>query len=155
MSGCFDRAQCPNIECPDLSERRNQVASVISGGLFWIGWWILIDTAATSPLKSKNYHLFGVGSTIAFFMVNAVSNAQVRGETFEAGCMGQTGARLWILVGFLLGFGGLIGGCYVLFGGYVVPNEPDAWPGVAVFLQNSLIFFSALVFKFGRREEDF
>ena len=32
------------------------------------------------------------------------------------------GARVWLLVGFLNGFGGLIGACWVLFGAYVVPG---------------------------------
>lgn len=154
MSGCLDRVQCP--ELPDLSERRNQIASILSGTLFFIGWWIIIDAAANNPLGSDSYHACGVVSTIAFFMINAVSNAAVRGETFEEGCLGQTAARLWILFAFLLGFGGLIGACWILFGKYVVIQEDiDVWPGVAVFLQNSFIFFSAIIFKFGRREEEY
>ena len=32
------------------------------------------------------------------------------------------GARIWLLIGFLFGFGGLIGACWVLFGAYVVPG---------------------------------
>ena len=114
----------------------------------------MIDAAATDPLRSNNYHLCGVFSTVAFFMINAVSNAQVRGEAYEPGCLGQTGARFWILLGFLMGFGGLIGGCYVLFGEYVARDVDDSWPGVAVFLQNAFIFFSALIFKFGRSEDN-
>jgi len=33
MSGCLDNAHCPQIECPDLSEKRNQIASIVAGGL--------------------------------------------------------------------------------------------------------------------------
>ena len=58
------------------------------------------------------------------------------------------------MLSFLLAFGGLIGACYVLFGEYVAKGEESAYPGVAGFLQNSFIFFSALVFKFGRAEDD-
>ncbi|XP_066922487.1 transmembrane protein 50A-like [Clytia hemisphaerica] len=155
MSGCLDNANCPEINCPDLSEKRNQLASIAAGALFFIGWWFIIDAAANTPLDKNAYHTCGVVSTIALFMINAVSNAQVRGDTFEGGCLGQTGARIWLLLGFLLGFGGLIGACWVLFGDYVTKDVPSTWPGVAVFLQNSFIFFSALVFKFGRTEDDF
>ncbi|XP_057303653.1 transmembrane protein 50B-like isoform X2 [Hydractinia symbiolongicarpus] len=155
MSGCLDQAHCPEINCPDLSERRNQIASVLAGSLFFTGWWIIIDVAANDPLKNNVFHICGVASTVAVFMINAISNAQVRGETFDGGCIGQTGARIWLLIGFLFAFGGLIGACWVLFGSYVATDDPNTWPGVAVFLQNSLIFFSALVFKFGRTEEDF
>ncbi|XP_065655667.1 transmembrane protein 50A isoform X2 [Hydra vulgaris] len=155
MSGCLDNAHCPSFTCPDFSERKNQIASVASGTLFFVGWWILIDAAANDPLKKDVYHICGVVSTVAFFMINAVSNAQIRGETFDSGCLGQTGARVWALIGFMLGFGGLIAACWILFGAYVASDDPNTWPGVAVFLQNAFIFFSALIFKFGRSEEDF
>lgn len=142
------------MQCPDLSEYRNQIASLLAGSLFFIGWWFIIDAISNDTLKSDSYHISGVISTIALIMVNAVSNAQVRGESYDSGCLGQTGARLWMLVGFLLLFGGLIGACWVLFGKYVVSDETNVWPGVAIFLQNAFIFFSAIVFKFGRVEED-
>eukprot|EP00795_Rhopilema_esculentum_P013406 gene13406-4271_t len=158
MSGCLDGIHCPHIEI-DCGEKRNQIASVVAGGEFQMlaalvinenqnvsvwqyGWWFAIDTAANDPLTNKTFHLCGVASTIALFMVNAVSNAQVRGDSYEAGCLGQTGARIWLLIGFIMGFGGLIGACWVLFGAYVVTGVPDPWPGVAIFLQNSFIFFS-------------
>ena len=33
MSGCLDNAHCPQLEFPNLSEKRNQIASIVSGGL--------------------------------------------------------------------------------------------------------------------------
>lgn len=30
---------------------------------------------------------------------------------------------------------------------------PHQWPGVALFLQNALIFLGSLIFKFGRSED--
>ena len=33
MSGCLDRAQCPNVECPNLADKRNQIASIAAGAL--------------------------------------------------------------------------------------------------------------------------
>lgn len=56
---------------------------------------------------------------------------------------------------FLLLFGGLIAATWILFGAYVAPADPKPWPGVAIFLQNAFIFFSAIVFKFGRSEENY
>ncbi|KAL9957672.1 hypothetical protein ACROYT_G034596 [Oculina patagonica] len=150
MSGCLDHMHCPDFET--IAERRNLISSVAGGALFFIGWWILIDAAATTTFEPA-YHTCGVIASVAVFMVNAVSNAQVRGETYSTGCIGQTGARVWLLMGFLLLFGALIAASWILFGAYVVPADPEPWPGVAIFLQNALIFFSAIVFKFGRSEE--
>lgn len=150
MSGCLDQMYCPDFEV--ISERRNLISSVSAGVLFFIGWWIMIDAAATQEFKHA-FHTPGVISSLAVFMVNAVSNAQVRGETYNTGCIGQTGARVWLIMGFLLLFGSLIAASWILFGFYVVKSDAHPWPGVAVFLQNALIFFSAIVFKFGRTEE--
>lgn len=75
-------------------------------------------------------------------------------------------ARIWMFVSFLLAFAGLLGSGWIMVARYVVPvrssdpNDPpeglpaDTWPGVAVFLQNVIIFLSALLFRFGRAAGD-
>ncbi|GAB6024248.1 Transmembrane protein 50A [Chamberlinius hualienensis] len=156
MAGCLDNVQFSRCDCIDFSEKRNTIASIVAGSLFGIGWWIIIDVAAVYPSEEEfnhAYHVCGVIGTLALFMINAVSNGQIRGEAYTTGCLGQRGARIWLFIGFLLGFGALITSCWILFGGYVIPARAPQWPGVAVFLQNAFIFFSALVFKFGRVEE--
>ncbi|XP_033623879.1 transmembrane protein 50B isoform X3 [Fukomys damarensis] len=124
MAGFLDNFRWPECECIDWSERRNAVASVVAGILFFTGWWIMIDAAVVYPKPEQLNHTFhtcGVFSTLAFFMINAVSNAQVRGDSYESGCLGRT--------------------------------DTDVYPGLAVFFQNALIFFSTLIYKFGRTEE--
>jgi len=227
MSGCLDSVQMPNVE---VGEKRNKYASILSGILFFSGWWFAIDAAAVHPEKTELKDVFqicGVFGTISFFMVNAISNGQLRGESYTEGCLGVRSARVWFFFGFLLGFGSLIGASWILFGEYVtndcysmdtqfsgesltkngtihVPqacqglcqekaecefftwsetncelwktqtthsakdgyisgpkNCPDnrtfvptiTYPGVAIFLQNFLIFVASLVYKFGRSEE--
>lgn len=146
----------PDLEWLNLSEKRNAIASVVAGGLFFAGWWFVIDAAAgytSNDEFPKACHVCGVVGTIALLMINMVSNGQIRGDSYSDGCLGQTGARIWLFIGFLLSFGSLIASAWILFGIYVVPQKNPFWPGVAVFLQNTLIFFGALVFKFGRSEE--
>ncbi|XP_041857194.1 transmembrane protein 50B [Melanotaenia boesemani] len=155
MAGFLDNFRWPECECIDWGERRNAVASVVAGVLFFTGWWIMIDAAVTYPSQEQMNHAFhtcGVFSTIAFFMINAVSNGQVRGDTYGEGCLGRTGARLWLFIGFMMMFGSLIASIWILFGGYVVPKKEVA-PGLAVFFQNAFIFFSTLIYKFGRTED--
>eukprot|EP00064_Thunnus_orientalis_P023095 superscaffoldBa00008407_g23323 len=103
----------------------------------------MIDAAVTYPSQEQLNHAFhtcGVFSTIAFFLINAVSNGQVRGDMYGEGCLGRTGARLWLFLGFMMMFGSLIASIWILFGGYVVPKKEVA-PGLAVFFQNAFIFF--------------
>ncbi|KAK3585596.1 hypothetical protein CHS0354_036782 [Potamilus streckersoni] len=156
MSGFLDNCQWPRCECIELGERRNFVASIVAGVLFFTGWWIVIDAAASFPDQKDFHHAChtcGVIGTVAFFLINSVSNGQIRGDSYNTGCLGQTAARVWLFIGFLLGFGALIAASWILFGLYVVPGAEHEWPGIAVFLQNALIFFSTIIFKFGRTED--
>ncbi|XP_059177009.1 transmembrane protein 50B-like [Physella acuta] len=154
MSGFLDNCHWPRCECIELGERRNLVVSIISGIMFFSGWWFFIDAAVPTENKFNFAYLTpGIILTLAFFMINSVSNGQIRGESYTTGCLGQTGARVWLFIGFLLAFGALIAASWILFGFYVVGNVKPDWPGIAVFLQNALIFFSAFVFKFGRTED--
>merc|ERR1711874_436967 len=133
MAGCLDTVKMPNIEWLEttLRDRRNLVASISSGVLFFFGWWL----------------------------VNAVSNGQLTGEAYTTGCLGANGVRIWFFFGFLLGFGSLIGASWILFGEYVTETEgktfnpKSTYPGVAIFLQNACIFFASLIYKFGRSED--
>jgi len=158
MAGCLENVECGCLG--DGSTRRNLIASIAAGTIFSIGWWIVIDAAAMYPgMKEFNhaYHTCGVIATIALFMINSVSNEVVRGDGYTEGACGSHGARVWLFVGFLLSFGSLIASAWVLFGPYVADNTTDPRlpiaPGVSVFLQNLFIFFSAMIFKFGRVEE--
>ncbi|KAB5582104.1 hypothetical protein PHYPO_G00183340 [Pangasianodon hypophthalmus] len=157
MSGFLDGIRCGDCECNiDWAEKRNTIASIAAGVLFFTGWWIIIDAAIMYPKEEDfhhAYHTCGVIATIAFLMINAVSNGQVRGDSYSEGCMGQTGARVWLFIGFMLAFGSLIASMWILFGGFVVPAKAAVYPGIAVFFQNAFIFFGGLVFKFGRTED--
>uniref|UniRef100_A0A8C2WN94 Transmembrane protein 50A n=1 Tax=Cyclopterus lumpus TaxID=8103 RepID=A0A8C2WN94_CYCLU len=140
MSGFLDGIRCGDCECNvDWGERRNTIASVAAGVLFFTGWWIIIDAAVKYPDEGQfhhAYHTCGVIATVAFLMINAVSNGQVRGDSYSEGCIGQTGARVWLFIGFMLAFGSLIASMWILFGGFVVPQKPVVYPGIAVFFQN-------------------
>ncbi|XP_065786155.1 transmembrane protein 50A [Muntiacus reevesi] len=154
MSGFLEGLRCS--ECVDWGEKRNTIASIAAGVLFFTGWWIIIDAAVIYPRMDEfnhSYHACGVIATIAFLMINAVSNGQVRGDSYSEGCLGQTGARIWLFIGFMLAFGSLIASMWILFGGYVAKEKAVVYPGIAVFFQNAFIFFGGLVFKFGRTED--
>ncbi|XP_036814672.1 transmembrane protein 50B isoform X2 [Oncorhynchus mykiss] len=93
MAGFLDNFRMPECECIDWGERRNTLASIVAGVLFFTGWWIMIDAAVSYTTQEMNpaFHTCGVFATVAFFMINAVSNGQVRGDTYGEGCFGRTG----------------------------------------------------------------
>ncbi|PIO76806.1 ABC transporter, ATP-binding protein [Teladorsagia circumcincta] len=154
MSGCLDQISCNcNI---DLDGKRNAIASVTAATLFSVAWWLMIDTSAVYGKADWNnvYYIITVGSTVAMFMVNAVSNSQVRGESLHEGLLGTKGSRLWLMAAFVLSFASLVAATWVLFSDYVLlTGDHPVWPGVALFLTNFIIFASSCVYKFGRTEE--
>ncbi|POI27565.1 hypothetical protein CIB84_008685 [Bambusicola thoracicus] len=69
MSGFLESLRCS--ECVDWGEKRNTIASVAAGVLFFTGWWIIIDAAVKYPTMedfNHSYHACGVIATIAFLM---------------------------------------------------------------------------------------
>lgn len=138
----------------EVGEKRNVLASICAGTLFFVGWWFIIDANAKYPDEmSKAYHVCGVFGTISLFMINSVSNAQIRGESFDGGYFGARGARSWLFVGFVIGFAAVIAACWILFADFVAADAQHHWPGVGLFLQNVFIFLGSLTYKFGRTDE--
>ncbi|KAI1303146.1 Transmembrane protein 50A [Halotydeus destructor] len=156
MAGCLDNFEIRRPEWLDFGEKRNAVASIISGSLFFTGWWIIVDVAAHYPendVFNHAYHVCGVFGTVSLFMINAVSNGQVRGESYTNGFLGQRGARIWLFVGFVLGFASMIASVWILFGDFIIQGKALLYPGLALFFQNLCIFMGSLLFKFGRTED--
>ncbi|XP_059479939.1 transmembrane protein 50A isoform X2 [Neocloeon triangulifer] len=156
MSGCFENINFPACEWFEGGDRKNAFASIASGILFFTGWWIIIDIAAAYPdsnVFNHAYHTCGVVGTISLFMINVVSNAQVRGDAYTNGCMGPRGARVWLFIGFVLGFVSVFAACWILFADFIPDDKKSTYPGVGLFLQNIFIFIASLLFKFGRSED--
>ncbi|XP_047986711.1 transmembrane protein 50A-like [Leguminivora glycinivorella] len=152
---CFENVTMPNFVWFEGGVRRNIFASMAAGFLFFTGWWFIIDSASKYPneLPSAAYAC-GVTATLSLIMVNSVSNAQVRGETYTGGCMGPRGAKLWLFIGFVVGFASLIAASLTLLAKYVKTDvTKHTWVGVSLLLQNAFIFAGSLALKFGRAED--
>ncbi|XP_014255772.1 transmembrane protein 50A [Cimex lectularius] len=135
-------------------DKRNALASFVSGTLFFTGWWLIIDANVThSDVFHGAYHICGVAGTISLFMINVVSNSQTQNELYSGGCMGPRGARLWLFIGFVCGFAAVIASCWIFFSDFAGHVTNPKWIGVALLLQNVFILVGSLIFKFGRVED--
>ncbi|XP_054262215.1 transmembrane protein 50A [Macrosteles quadrilineatus] len=135
-------------------DKRNALSSMLAGFLFFSGWWFMIDANAKYPSSIDGlYHVWGIVGTISLFMINMVSNAQVRGDAYSGGCVGPRGARVWLFIGFVLGFVPIIAACWILMKDFVSSSGKPFWAGSGLFLQNVFIFGGSLVYKFGRTED--
>ncbi|CAK9832382.1 Transmembrane protein 50A [Anthophora retusa] len=154
MTSIWESLQSSTCAWLELGEKRNVLVSMLAGTLFFVGWWFIIDAHAKYPVEMSNaFHVCGVFGTLSLFMVNSVTNAQIRDDTYNGGYLGAGGARSWLFIGFVMGFAAVIAACWILFADFVAAGAQHYWPGVALFLQNIFIFLGSLTYKFGRSEE--
>ncbi|VDM17166.1 unnamed protein product [Hydatigera taeniaeformis] len=133
---------------------RNTIVAVLSGIVFSSGWWIIIDAAACYGPESLPHptHAIGAIATIGFILLNIMPQHTVRILTSD---IEDPKACALLFVSVLINFTTLIAAAWVMFASYVTGNIKPVWPGVALFLQNFLIFISAFLFRFGRYHESF
>lgn len=140
-------------ESLDITEKRNVFASILAGILFFSGWWIIIDVAARYPAEDFHgaFYLLGISGTVSFIIVNSISNSQLREDGYDT--VNPRAAKGCLLLGFIFGFTALLGSVWILIGEYGSGKYKNPYPGVALLIQNLLIFFGSLTFKFGRIDE--
>ncbi|XP_012264310.1 transmembrane protein 50A [Athalia rosae] len=154
MASCLENIQVSSCIWFGAGEKRNGLVSMLAGTLFFMGWWFIIDATAKYPDSVQNaYHVCGVFGTVSLLMVNTVTNAQIRGDAYDGGCLGARGARMWLFFGFVMGFSAVIAACWILFSDFITNGALHYWPGVGLFLQNVFIFLGSLTYKFGRSED--
>ena len=123
------------------------------GTQFFSGWWIIIDVGSRYDSESFHgaFYLLGIFGTISFIIVNSISNSQLREDGYDT--TSPRAAKGCLLLGFIFGFSALTGSVWILIAEYASGKYANAYPGVALLIQNVLIFLGSLTFKFGRVEE--
>ncbi|KAJ0392784.1 hypothetical protein P43SY_010591 [Pythium insidiosum] len=137
---------------------KSRIGSYVAGLLFGIGWWIFVDGAASAAHNDSQIpfnfikYLPGIGSSLAFFLLNSLDWEMMSADsmTYHDGDGVACKARTFVLLCVAMSIGALIGSIFVLTHTYVDnPFDESTWPGVAVLLQNVLIFLSTVVMRAG------
>ncbi|KAL5292574.1 TMEM50A family protein [Megaselia abdita] len=131
---------------------RNTNSAIITGLLFFTGWWVLIDALCVDPKHeiTTGQAFIGVFGTVSFIMVNTVKNSHISEDNMSEN--GTIIARVWLVVGFLIGFSSIVAALWVMIADYVNNPSKSNKYGVAILMENVLIFTANLVYKFGRNE---
>lgn len=127
------------------NNKKNAMYAILSGILFFTGWWLMIDAIMVYPeAVNSTYLICGIIGTVSMVMVNIIPST----ELYEGL---SNGVKIWLFIGFVLGFSSVIASCWIFFANYVGKSD-SVWSGIALLLQNIFIFGSSLFYKFGREE---
>jgi len=139
-------------------EQREMGLSYAAGILFAIGWWIWIDATAWTnkqpglePVLGAHY-VPGIVGTIALFMINAVSWNDINYNMF--GDSVSTKAKVWLFFSFLIAFGALIASIWIAVSYWFMRNAGSQYGGVAIIVENLLIFVSAMMYRFAKPQNE-
>lgn len=132
----------------------NIFIAVSTGILFFTGWWIFVDIAATNvDFLRDNKSLFvpGICGTISMIIVNLIPFEKLTfSPLYENTGLCPPIVRFAILfLALSVSFGMFIWSLYIAIETCFLDNE-KIWPGIGILLQNLLILLSNLILKFYR-----
>jgi len=130
-----------------------------AGFSFAIGWWLWIDANVYShhtndPVQVSGVHYIpGIISTIGLIMVNLVSWSDLNGVNFLSDNVSAK-ARIWLLFAFVVSFAGLVVGVWMAVVHWFQGNPNSQYPGVALIVQNLLIFAGGAMYRFAKPSDE-
>ena len=147
---------CANV----TEEEKKRNFAYMAGAIFAIGWWVWIDATAfvggeykeadKEPPITAPMWLPAIFASIIMIMLNIVDSSKVA-ENDE----GSGRAKAWFMIWFVFLGACLIAGWWIAWEIFLFPKEaiPTSYPGLALIIQNTLIFISALMYRFGVKIE--
>ncbi|KAF2074068.1 hypothetical protein CYY_004637 [Polysphondylium violaceum] len=140
----------------------------VSGLLFGAAWFLMIDghvyenhNLAKNPDFGPSikwvYYLPGVFSTLGLVMSNIVNLDVLTNSSFFADDDSVIKTRIWLFVSFAINFGCIAGAIWIMAGVFLPPhnyNSASQWPGIALTLQNALIFISSLILVYAKTQKE-
>jgi len=141
------------------------VTSIISGCLFAVAWWFWIDAhvyldyGMSSEERDKTptilfyYYIPGIVGTIGLLMANIISLDSLNPYSFLFDPDVGAKVKLWLFLSFIISFGAMAASFWIMAGIYMPPhNSGNQYPGIAIAVQNVLIFFCSLILLWGRSQ---
>jgi len=136
--------------------KKEMIMCYIAGITFASAWWIWIDATVWTNRQPGfqevlgGMYVPGIVGTVALFMINAVSWNEVN-DNFMFGEGVSTKAKIWLFFSFLLAFGSLIASIWIAVQyWFMKSNTGSQYGGVALIVENLLIFISAMMYRFAK-----
>jgi len=136
----------------------------VAGLVFAVGWWIWIDATVyhvhvNDPIKVIWWqYVAGLISTIGLFGVNIVSWRDLDSNNIF-GDQVSARAKIFLFCAFIVCFGGIIAAIWIAAQWWFIAAnnftpKPSVYGGIALIVQNILIFLSTLLYRFAKPQEE-
>ncbi|EFA84152.1 transmembrane protein [Heterostelium album PN500] len=167
--------QMKEVQWPVVLKDKNikkmkKVLAFLAGAFFSIGWFIWIDghvyenhrnreTDGFGPSIQWVYYLPGIFATVALVMTNIVNIESLSGSSFLSDEGTSTKIRIWLFLSFAISFGCVAAAIWIMAAVFMPPHNKNSdaeYPGIALTVQNVMIFISSLTLMYSksRREEN-
>lgn len=133
-------------------EKKNFIASVVSGILFGMSWWLMIHISAIIPevryYKSSLLFAPGMLSSISLIVNKIIPNSTLSENTYITPRV--VICRILFFISMSLGFGGIVFAIIVCL---LKENWLPLYAMIGIPLHNALILVANLLFKFLASDE--
>jgi len=136
---------------------KHRLLTTISGVLFGVGWWFLIDGAVYANSTDDNqqvkfqFVIVGIVASFALWLLNAFPWSALS-DSLDEKYATRSKCALFLSVSLLIGC--VLGSIWILVAVYAGSNSVanSKWPGAAILIQNVLILVAAVVMRVGRSD---
>lgn len=101
-------------------------------------------------LVTFGHYVPGLVSSLGLVMVNAVQWRDLGGMSWGWEDAVQTRSRLWLFFSLIVCFGGIIAALWAGTVHWFQQKPTTDWPGLALILQNIIIFLAAMLYRFAK-----
>jgi len=139
---------------------KQSLMSIFAGIIFGVGWWLFADAGGWAQWRnddtvvhqySGEYVAPGILMTGAIFLLNAIPYSALSSDGgFDDPV--NTRAKIALAIVVLSAMGCFFGAIWILAKNYSKSDDGNSYPGVAILLQNILIFVSGLIARFARTD---
>jgi len=141
-------------------------APYLAGIMFAGAWWIWIDAHVYTEVQLKKdqvhppptivfyYYIPGIVGTLALIMTNLVDLDYMNPYSwaFDEGI--STKVKVWLYASFALSFSSIGAALWVMAAVFLPPHyQGSQWPGIAVMLQNCIIFLASITLLSSRTQK--
>eukprot|EP01029_Cantina_marsupialis_P027198 TRINITY_DN7541_c0_g2_i1.p1 TRINITY_DN7541_c0_g2~~TRINITY_DN7541_c0_g2_i1.p1 ORF type:complete len:140 (-),score=39.78 TRINITY_DN7541_c0_g2_i1:219-638(-) len=128
----------------EVNKSKATFSSLIAGIIFGMSWWVYLDGQLDCDEDNcaETYDwLPGVGTTLAFIIINGIHWPDLTDEEGSTQCKSRT----LLMIAVIIALGSIAAALVIM----VDVFDGEKWTGAALLIQNVGIFIATFIMRFG------